>query len=102
MLLTIIIFLAILAILVLTHELGHFLIAKWNGIKVEEFGFGFPPRIFGVQKGETLYSVNWIPFGGFVKILGEDPTQVPNLEDQARSLNSKSRGIQALVMVGGV
>ena len=54
------------------HECGHFFIAKRQGIKVEEFGFGLPPRIWGKKWGETLYSFNWIPFGGFVRMLGED------------------------------
>jgi regulator of sigma E protease len=72
MLVTIIVFLLILSILVLVHELGHFVMAKIFGIKVEEFGFGLPPRIFGKKFGETLYSINWLPIGGFVKLYGED------------------------------
>jgi len=71
MFLTIIVFILILSVLILSHELGHFISAKKLGAKVEEFGFGFPPRIFGIKKGETLYSLNLIPFGGFVKIYGE-------------------------------
>lgn len=69
---TAIVFIIILAVLVFVHELGHFLVAKKFGIKVEEFGFGFPPRIWGIKRGGTIYSINWIPFGGFVKIFGED------------------------------
>lgn len=72
MLLTIISFLLILTVLVLIHELGHFLTAKFFGVKVEEFGFGFPPRIWGKKIGETIYSINWLPIGGFVKLFGED------------------------------
>src|SRR3989339_730657 len=72
MLLTIIAFIVILGLLVFVHEFGHFITAKKSGVNVEEFGFGFPPRIFGIKKGETLYSINWIPLGGFVKIKGED------------------------------
>ena len=65
----------VLGFLIFVHELGHFLTAKRFGIKVTEFGFGFPPRMFGVRYGETLYSVNWIPVGGFVRMVGEeDPT----------------------------
>lgn len=70
--LTAVVFIVILIILIFVHELGHFVAAKKNGVKVEEFGFGFPPRIFGIKRGETIYSVNWIPLGGFVKIYGED------------------------------
>jgi regulator of sigma E protease len=72
MLLTIVIFLVILSVLVLVHEAGHFFVAKFFGIKVEEFGFGLPPRIFGKKFGETIYSINWLPIGGFVKLYGED------------------------------
>lgn len=72
MLITILVFILMLSVLVLIHELGHFLTAKKFGIKVEEFGFGFPPRVFGKKKGETLYSINALPIGGFVKLYGED------------------------------
>jgi regulator of sigma E protease len=65
-------FIAILVVLVLVHELGHFLVAKRAGITVEEFGIGFPPRIGSVMFRGTRYSLNWIPLGGFVKMLGED------------------------------
>lgn len=72
MILTILVFIVILSVLVLIHELGHFLVAKKFGIKVEEFGFGFPPRVWGKRIGETLYSINALPIGGFVKLYGED------------------------------
>src|SRR3989344_1281543 len=72
MILTILVFLVILSVLVLVHELGHFFVAKKLGIKVEEFGFGLPPRIFGKKIGETIYSINLLPIGGFVKLYGED------------------------------
>lgn len=65
-------FIGILVVLVLVHELGHFIVAKRAGITVEEFGIGFPPRIGSVMRGGTRYSLNWIPLGGFVKMLGED------------------------------
>ncbi len=71
-LLTIIAFLVIFSAIILIHELGHFVSAKKSGVKVEEFGIGLPPRIFGKKFGETIYSVNWIPFGGFVRMWGED------------------------------
>jgi regulator of sigma E protease len=72
MILDIIIFIIILAVLVISHELGHFLAAKKFGMFVEEFGFGFPPRIKSYKKEETVWSINAIPLGGFVKIAGED------------------------------
>jgi regulator of sigma E protease len=69
---TILAFIAVLVILVLVHELGHFIVAKRAGITVQEFGVGFPPRIGSVVWHGTRYSLNWIPLGGFVKMLGED------------------------------
>ena len=74
----------LLAFLVFVHELGHFVAAKRFGIKVLEFGFGFPPRLFGVRHGETVYSINAIPLGGFVRLLGEeDPTDERSLARQS-------------------
>lgn len=72
MLLTIIVFIFILGLLIFVHELGHFLIAKWAKIRVEEFAFGFPPRIASIKRGETRYAINLIPLGGYVKLFGED------------------------------
>lgn len=95
MLLTIVIFLIILSILVLAHELGHFSTAKLFGVKVEEFGLGFPPRIFGFRKGETVYSINAIPLGGFTKMLGEEDPKYPG------SLASKSHAVRFLVLSAG-
>lgn len=71
MFLTIIIFFLILGLLVFVHEFGHFMTAKKFGVRVDEFGFGLPPRLFGKKIKETIYSLNWIPLGGFVKIKGE-------------------------------
>lgn len=68
---SIFLFLVILSVLVFVHEFGHFIVAKKSGMKVEEFGFGFPPRVFSIRRGGTEYSINWIPLGGFVKIKGE-------------------------------
>ncbi len=100
---SIIIFIIILAVLVLSHEFGHFIVAKKSGIRVDEFGLGFPPRAYSIKKGETVYSLNWIPFGGFVKIFGEDPddTSVSG-PDSSRSIVNKNRWIQAAVLVAGV
>lgn len=100
---TILIFIIILALLILVHELGHFLAAKKMGMRVDEFGIGFPPRIFGWKKGETEYSINIIPLGGFVKIFGEDPDEESiSGEDSSRSMVNKPRWAQALVISAGV
>jgi len=98
MILAIIVFILIFSFLVLGHELGHFLAARKIGVRVEEFGIGFPPRIWGKKIGETLYSVNWIPFGGFVRILGEDRGEEGNKE----SLSSRGPGQKAFVLLSGV
>ena len=80
MLLTILVFLLILTVLVVVHELGHYVTAKRLGVKVEEFGFGFPPRVWGKKVGETLYSINLLPIGGFVKLFGEDEAGAGRVE----------------------
>lgn len=100
---SIVLFIVILVALILVHEFGHFIVAKRAGVRVDEFGIGFPPRLFGVRWGETLYSINAIPFGGFVKIFGETPDE-ESLEGPhaARSFVRKPRSIQALVLVAGV
>ena len=68
---SILIFLVLLVGLIIVHECGHFFAAKLFGIKVDEFGIGFPPRVLAWRYGETEYSLNWLPFGGFVRIFGE-------------------------------
>ncbi len=100
---SIIIFIIVLAILVFVHELGHFLVAKRSGIKVTEFGIGFPPKLWSTTRGETEYSINAIPFGGFVKIFGEDPNDESiSGPEHNRSIIAKPRHIQAAVLVAGV
>ncbi|MDD5050770.1 MAG: RIP metalloprotease RseP [Candidatus Pacebacteria bacterium] len=100
---SILLFLIILIVLVIVHELGHFLVAKFSGIGVKEFGLGFPPRIIGKMWRGTLYSLNWIPFGGFVKILGEDPEELAITEEEKKkNFSYKPRPIQALVLVAGI
>jgi len=96
-------FIIILAILVFVHELGHFLVAKLFGIRVDEFSIGFPPRLLKKQVGETLYSINLIPFGGYVKIFGENPDEESIAgPDSARSFVNKRKMIQVAVLVAGV
>lgn len=94
----VIIFVIILGLLVLVHEFGHFIVAKKSGMLVEEFGFGFPPRLFSFQKGETRYSFNLIPLGGFVKILGENNKDGQN----PRSFINKSFFARFSTLVAGV
>lgn len=96
--LTALIFVIVLGVLVFVHEFGHFIFAKRAGMKVEEFGFGLPPRIWGVRKGETTYSINWIPFGGFVKILGEEGEH----RNDPKSFSSKPVGARLKVIIAGV
>ena len=100
---SIVLFIIILAALVFVHELGHFLAAKSGGIRVDEFGLGFPPRAIGKKIGETIYSLNWIPFGGFVKIFGENPdAESIDGPDKARSFVHKNPFIKIWVLVAGV
>lgn len=98
LIITLIIFLLVLGVLVFFHELGHFIAARREGVAVEEFGFGFPPRIFGFQRGETIYSVNLIPLGGFVKIRGEDGDG----RDDPKSFASKSIFSRFKILFAGV
>ncbi len=99
MLFTVLIFIIVLGVLVFVHEFGHFITAKKMGMKVEEFGFGFPPRIWGKKgKDGVFYSINWIPLGGFVKIKGEDGEN----RDDPDSFASKKAWRRALVLVAGV
>jgi regulator of sigma E protease len=124
---SILIFLAVLFVLVLVHEWGHYITAKWTGMRVDEFGIGFPPKLFGVKKGETEYTFNALPLGGFVKIYGEDGVSTPSspvaseasdrrseasaeageggedtVKDYSRSFVGKNKWAQALVLVAGV
>ncbi len=98
MITTILIFVAVLSLLVFVHEFGHFITAKRAGIRVDEFGFGFPPRLFGIKKNDTIYSINWIPLGGFVKIKGEAGEH----KNDKDSFSSKSALTRASVLLAGV
>ncbi|KKQ32058.1 MAG: Membrane-associated zinc metalloprotease [Candidatus Nomurabacteria bacterium GW2011_GWA1_37_20] len=111
MIITILVFLLILSVLVLIHEAGHFFVARKFGIKVEEFGFGFPPRLFGKKIGETIYSINWLPIGGFVKLYGEDESgggririkdEGLRIKDKKRAFFAKTAWQRAVVIVAGV
>lgn len=101
---TILIFVLVLGVLVFVHELGHFLAAKRGGVRVDEFGFGFPPRIFGKKWRGTLYSLNWIPLGGFVKIKGVagDDEQAHSDTKDPDSFGSKSYSRKLLILFAGI
>ncbi len=96
MILTIVVGIVVLSVLIIVHELGHFFAAKAAGIPVEEFGIGFPPRLYGRKWRGTIYSINWIPFGGFNKIAGEVDPKVP------KGLASRGYGVRLLVLSGGI
>lgn len=111
MVVTILVFLLILTILVVIHEAGHFFVAKFFKIKVEEFGIGLPPRAFGIKKGETTYSINWLPIGGFVKLFGEDDAGAGNVKikksekltgDLSRAFFARPVWQRASVVLAGV
>src|SRR3990167_8711748 len=107
MILTIFIFIAVLAVLVLSHEFGHFIAAKKFNMRVDEFGFGFPPKLFGIKKGETMYSFNLLPIGGFVRIFGENPVSESDNEtisevDLNQIFYKQKAWKRALVLCAGV
>src|SRR4030042_3502647 len=93
----IVIAIILLGLIIFAHESGHFFAAKLFGVKGEEFGFGFPPRLWGKKIGETIYSINAVPAGGFVRLLGEDGG-----ESSERSLSSKGPWTRSAVLVAGV
>ena len=93
-----------IALLILIHEFGHFVVAKLSGILVEEFGFGFPPRIFAKKIGETVYSITLLPFGGFVKMFGEDapPASSGQGVNLGRSFSAQPAWRRAAIIAAGV
>lgn len=96
----VILFIFVLLVCVLVHEWGHFIVAKKSGMLVEEFGFGIPPKLWSWKKGETEYSINALPIGGFVKIAGENGLETTVPKD--RQFESKPWYIKSLVLVAGV
>lgn len=94
------IFIIVISILVFVHELAHFVTAKRAGVKVEEFGFGLPPRVFGKKFGGTVYSINLLPIGGFVRLKGED-AEIFGLGD-SHSFADKSPLRRAIIIISGV
>lgn len=103
--LIILLILVIMSVLILSHELGHFIAAKRSGVKVDEFGIGFPPRLYGKQIGETLYSINLLPFGGFVRIVGEGAENEEEEKEylaDPRSFASKTSWKKILILSAGI
>jgi len=95
--LTAVVFIIVLGVLILVHELGHFFTAKWLGVKVKEFGIGYPPTIWSINKNDTKYALNAIPLGGYVKLLGEDEEA-----DGKDAFNNKKARVRLAVIVAGV
>ncbi|MEK7520229.1 MAG: site-2 protease family protein [Patescibacteria group bacterium] len=94
----VILFIAILCAIILVHEWGHFVTARRAGIKVEEFGMGFPPKAYSWVRNGVVYSLNWLPIGGFVKIYGEDG----DAKDDPMSFGAKSIPTRIVVILAGV
>ena len=92
---TILPFVGILIVLIVVHELGHYITAKLTGVKVLEAGLGYPPRIWGFSWRSTIYSINWLPLGGFVRLLGEEDPSDPS------SLAAKPRWVRLIVLFAG-
>src|SRR3990172_1323680 len=88
-------FVAMIVVLIVVHELGHFVTAKLAGVKVLEFGLGYPQKLFGIKRGETEYTFNALPLGGFVRLLGEEDPSDP------RSLAAKPRWVRLVVLASG-
>ncbi len=97
----VLIFIIALSVLVLVHEFGHYIAAKLNGVRVDEFGLGLPPRIVGKNKWGTLWSLNWLPIGGFCKMYGEDPSE-KGAGTAKDSFLTKKPTQKAIIVVGGV
>lgn len=93
----------VFGILILVHEFGHFITAKWAGIRVDEFALGFPPRLLSVKRGETTYSLNALPIGGYVRMPGENgETTDENGNYDSRTFAAKTPGKRAIVLAAGV
>lgn len=98
----VLLFLVILLVLVIAHEFGHFILAKWTNMRVDEFAFGFPPRLFARKKGETTYSINAIPLGGYVSIWGENGEPNDTAKNHPRAFGNRPWWAQLIVLIAGV
>ncbi len=95
-------FVIFLAILIVTHEFGHFIMAKLFKLRVDEFAFGFPPKIWSKKKGDTTYSINALPFGGYVKIYGESEEAKDPNEKPERAFYAQPAWKRAIIIGAGV
>lgn len=105
MITTAVIFFLILSVLILVHEFGHFITAKFFGVYVEEFGLGLPPKAFGKKIRNTIYSINWLPIGGFVKLAGEDEEETASVNPHIRKNQyfwAKTKKQKAIILTAGV
>lgn len=100
MIISILIFILVLSVLILAHEFGHFIVARRNGVWVEEFGIGLPPKLFGKKIGETIYSVNALPFGGFCRLHGESSED--GLTYPKKAFLGKSKWVRTKIVIAGV
>ncbi len=91
-----------LGLVIFIHELGHFLLAKWNGVKVDKFSIGFGPTLLGFKRGETEYVIAAVPLGGFVKMLGEEPADEASRSTDPRAYSNKSVGARMAIISAGV
>ncbi|MCP4631464.1 MAG: RIP metalloprotease RseP [candidate division Zixibacteria bacterium] len=90
----------VLGVLIFVHEFGHFIVAKRLGVKVERFSLGYPPKMIGFTRGDTEYCISWIPFGGYVKMAGENPDE-DEIKGEPYEFQSKSIGVRALIIAAG-
>src|SRR5436190_3559706 len=94
---TLVSFLFVLGVLVFIHELGHFLLARWNGVRVITFSLGFGPKLLKVQRGDTEYCISAVPLGGYVKMAGENPEDEHTGKDDEFLAKSKWQRFQILI-----
>jgi regulator of sigma E protease len=98
---TVLAFIVVVGVLIFVHELGHFLVARLLGVRVEVFSLGFGPKLFGFIKGETEYRISAVPLGGYVKLYGEHPETVPSVVDKEKAFAFKKPWQKALIVLAG-
>lgn len=98
---TLLSFIFVLGVLVFIHELGHFMVAKWAGIRVERFSLGYPPKMVGVTVGETEYCISWVPLGGYVKVAGMADVGMEEIKGEPWEFTSKPVWVRMAVMAAG-